>query len=94
MGLVSLKQASFRSHQEPSWFRPFVIPKRVREATYNVVFAALKTAPIRQMLRKPGAIGILELVVAIIIIDVPSVASPVLLLNMDGKEGSCHETFR
>jgi hypothetical protein len=81
-------------HHEPLVSIPLAIPNSVRDATYNVVFAALKTVTIRHPLRMFAACGMSELTVAIIIIDVPGLVKPAFLLIIDGRDGSCHDTFR
>jgi hypothetical protein len=81
-------------HHGPLVSIPLARPKSVRDATYKVVFAALKTVPIRHALRMFAACGILELTVAIMMIDVPGFVMSAFLLSMDGRDGSCHDTFR
>jgi hypothetical protein len=75
-------------------FKLLASPKRVREATYIVVFAALKTVSNNAALRNPGSPGICDSLTAIMRIDDPERVSWLVLVAIDGREGSCHDTFK
>lgn len=88
--VVPRQHTRFSNFVRLLFFNPRVKPKSVREATYSEVFAALKTASIKQPFKNPGKIGILAFLATIMISDSGLHA----LRGSDTSKGSFQDTSK